>query len=117
MEIANKKDGTLTVETNGNFEGLTIKVKADTTEAKMLLASIVCAEHGIKAGQQRKIYAFMTEHGSITPMDAFSKLGITKLSTRIGEMMRKGIDIEKTMCHGTNAYGEPVRYMSYSLRG
>lgn len=71
----------------------------------------------LKAKQQQRIYAFMEEHGSITPMDAFSKLGITKLSTRIGEMMRKGIDIEKTMCHGTNADGDPVHYMSYSLRG
>lgn len=35
--------------------------------------------------QHERILRFLDENGSITPMEAFSELGITKLSTRIGE--------------------------------
>ena len=35
----------------------------------------------------------MTVFGSITPMDAFSDLGITKLATRVSEMREEGVSI------------------------
>ena len=43
--------------------------------------------------QHERILQYMDVHGSITPMEAFSELGITKLSTRIGEMIASGISI------------------------
>ena len=52
----------------------------------------------------------MKAHGSITPMDAFRHLSITKLSTRIGEMKREGIRIGSEMVHGKES-----RYMRYWL--
>ena len=63
--------------------------------------------------QHERILQYLDEFGSITPMEAFSDLGITKLSTRIGEMIRKGVKIEKTMEVSKNRFGEKVSYMRY----
>ena len=63
--------------------------------------------------QHERILAYINEHGSITPMEAFSDLGITKLSTRIGEMIVDGIEIEKEREQGINRFGEKVTYMRY----
>lgn len=60
--------------------------------------------------QQQRIYGFMKQNGSITPMDAFKYLAITKLSTRIGEMKREGINIGSEMVKGKES-----RYMRYWL--
>lgn len=53
--------------------------------------------------------------GSITPMEAFMDLGITKLATRVSEMRRLGFEFDQKMEESTNRYGEIVRYMRYSL--
>lgn len=63
--------------------------------------------------QHKLIEQYMEAHGSITPMDAFMDLGITKLATRIGEMIQAGAKIKKTQEHGVNRFGVPVRYMRY----
>lgn len=63
--------------------------------------------------QHERILAYINEYGSITPMEAFSELGITKLSTRIGEMIVDGIEIEKKREQGINRFGEKVTYMRY----
>lgn len=47
--------------------------------------------------QRERIYNYMASNGSITPMECFEKLKITKLSTRIGEMKREGIKIADEM--------------------
>lgn len=63
-----------------------------------------------KNTQYVQIYQFVRKNGSITPMQAFSELGITKLATRISEMTKNGdYSVKKTpiMIDGT-------RYMKYS---
>lgn len=64
-----------------------------------------------------RIYDYMDRFGSITPMEAFRDLGETKLATRIGEMRRKGIEIDQAECESQNRFGDTVRYMRYWLRG
>lgn len=64
-----------------------------------------------------RIYDYMKRFGSISPMEAFVDLGITKLSTRIGEMIRDGVEIEKKTERSANRYGDITHYMRYSLRG
>ena len=64
--------------------------------------------------QHERISQYLDEFGSITPMEAFAYLGITKLSTRIGEMIRNGVKIEKTMEVSKNRFGEKVSYMRYT---
>lgn len=69
----------------------------------------------MKTTQHDRIRRYLEEWGSITPFEAFRDLGITKLATRISEMIKAGEEIEKTMVSDTNRYGEPVHYMRYSL--
>lgn len=65
--------------------------------------------------QRERILDYIKKHGSITPMDAFNDLGITKLATQVSLMIRNGIDIEKKFEKGTNRFGEPVYFMRYSF--
>ena len=64
--------------------------------------------------QYERILQYMDDFGSISPMEAFSDLGITKLATRISEMTRNGYRFTKTMCDSTNRYGQKVSYVRYS---
>lgn len=64
--------------------------------------------------QHELILKYMDDFGSITPMDAFNDLGITKLATRVSEMVRNGILISKKMENSKNRYGMKVHYMRYS---
>ena len=43
--------------------------------------------------QRELILNYIKDFGSITPLEAFADLGITKLATRISEMRRDGIAI------------------------
>ena len=64
--------------------------------------------------QRQLIAKYIDDFGAITPMDAFIDLGITKLSTRIGEMIKDGEQISKTVVKTRNRYGKHIRYMKYS---
>lgn len=63
--------------------------------------------------QGERIIAYMDEHGTITPFEAFQELGITKLATRISELRRDGEQIEKRYVSGVNRFGEKIQYMEY----
>lgn len=65
--------------------------------------------------QHEAIYKYIERFGSITPMDAFSDLGITKLATRVGEMRASGTEIIGTWETAKNRFGKKVRYMRYSF--
>lgn len=65
--------------------------------------------------QHEMILSYLEEYGSITPMESFMHLGITKLSTRIGEMRRGGLDIRQELETGKNRLGERTHWMRYSL--
>lgn len=67
--------------------------------------------------QHQKILQYLKEQGSISPYDAFLKLGISKLATRISELRRDGYDIKKTLIVYKAIDGKTKRYMSYSLGG
>ena len=66
--------------------------------------------------QHERIIKHMRLFGYITPMQAFNYLGITKLSTRIGELIREGYDIEKEKVTSHNRYGEKCHFMRYTLK-
>lgn len=68
--------------------------------------------------QYERIVAYVKRFGSISPMEAFNDLGITKLSTRIGEMEQSGqYEFNRKYETVNNRFGEPVRYMRYTLKG
>ena len=64
--------------------------------------------------QKDRIASYLNRYGSITPRIAFDELGITKLSTRIGEMERDGlIKVERVTEKSNNRFGEPCQYTRY----
>lgn len=65
--------------------------------------------------QAQRIKAYMSEFGSISPMEAFAELGITKLATRISEMRAKGEQIIGVPEETQNRYGERVTFYRYRL--
>ena len=65
--------------------------------------------------QREAIIDYIDEFGSITPMQAFSDLGITKLATRISEMRKDGWKFKIEMVSTKNRYGKSVSYAKYSF--
>lgn len=64
--------------------------------------------------QRDLILKYIADFGSITPMDAFHDLGITKLATRISELRKDGWEFNIETIKGKNRYGKPTRYAKYS---
>lgn len=69
----------------------------------------------MKITQHQLILDYIQDFGSITPMEAFFDLGITKLATRISEMRRDGKEFKIDTVVSKNRYGKTVRYSKYSL--
>ena len=67
--------------------------------------------------QKQLILKYMKDFGSITPWESFSDLGCTKLSTRIGELIKEGVPIRKETVRTKNRYGKRTSYTKYSLGG
>ena len=59
-----------------------------------------------KTTQHDRVLQYMKDFGSITTLDAFRDLGITKLTTRISEMRKMGIAIIGTPETVENRYGD-----------
>lgn len=66
--------------------------------------------------QGERIINYINTFGSISPMEAFMDLGITKLATRVSEMAAEGVEFVKKYEATTNRFGEKVHYMRYSLK-
>ena len=66
--------------------------------------------------QCEKIVNYIHTFGSITTLEAFRDLGITRLASRIHDLKCDGYLINKTVETGRNRFGEPVHYTRYSLR-
>lgn len=65
--------------------------------------------------QKDMVLDYINEFGSITPMDAFRDLGITRLAAVVYRLRREGHDIHKEREHALNRYGQNVRYVRYSF--
>ena len=65
--------------------------------------------------QKQLVVKYIKDFGSISPMEAFSDLGITKLATRVSELIRDGEKIKKQPEQRLNRYGKKCRYMRYTM--
>ena len=65
--------------------------------------------------QRDAIIKYITEFGSITPMQAFADLGITKLATRISEMRKDGMRFNIEMVTVKGRYQRTVTFAKYSF--
>lgn len=67
--------------------------------------------------QKVRVLQYIDRYGSINPMQAFTDLGITKLATRISELQSEyGYEFVKKIVKSKNRFGEPCRYMEYSIK-
>lgn len=69
----------------------------------------------MKVTQKQLILQYIKDFGSITPMQAYGDLGITKLATRISEMRKEGVEFHIETIKTKNRYGKVVPYAKYSF--
>lgn len=67
---------------------------------------------------EKRILEYIRKHGSITSMDAFRDLSITRLSARIYDLRAKGYDIKTLKMEISNPDGSHNSYYAkYILSG
>lgn len=64
--------------------------------------------------QNERIVEYINEFGSITTLEAFTDLGITRLASRIHDLTEDGYQIRRETVKAKNRYGESVHYTRYS---
>lgn len=65
--------------------------------------------------QQERVLNYMQDFGSISSLEAFRDLGVTRLSAVIFVLKRKGHLISRKTEKSQNRYGEPVHFARYRL--
>lgn len=63
-----------------------------------------------------RVLNYMRLHGSITSLEAFANLGVSRLSARIKDLRDSGHSIVGNMVEVENRYGEKCRVKRYTLR-
>ena len=66
--------------------------------------------------QISRIIQYLEEGNKINCLDAFDKLAVTQLATRISQIMDKGYDIKRERKVFVNKYGEELSLVEYSMR-
>lgn len=74
-------------------------------------------ENERKMTQHEEIVKYLTEHGTITRLQAACELHIFELSSRIGELKNKGYNIKSRKGMAVNKYGRVSRFNIYYLEG
>ena len=80
-----------------------------------MLGTDASIEGGNKMNRAERVYQYMREFGSITPMDAIKDLGYTRLACAISEMKRDGHKVKTEIETGRNRWGKPTHYARYYL--
>lgn len=65
--------------------------------------------------RQERVLKYMRDFGSITSMEAFQELGVTRLSAVIFILKEKGHKITSEPMKSVNRYGEKVTFARYKL--
>ena len=68
----------------------------------------------LSKGEQR-VFDYILEFGSITSLEAFVDLGETRLSGRIYELKKKGVNIISDFKSVKNRYGESRQVKEYKI--
>lgn len=69
-----------------------------------------------KPTQVDRVIQYIKQFGSITTIEAFVDLGITRLSARIWEIRHdRGYEVKAEVVKGKNRFGEPVHFYRYSI--
>lgn len=73
------------------------------------------AKNNSKATQREMILNYIQEFGYITSWQAFSDLGITRLSARIWELKEEGYLFKKDRVKRLNRYNKAISFDRYML--
>ena len=66
--------------------------------------------------QEQRVIQYIETYGSISPLEAFRDLGITKLATIVSRLILQcGMTFYKAYLPAYNRFGEVVYYMRYWL--
>ena len=65
--------------------------------------------------QQKRILKYLSNHNSITRLEAWEALGISELPKRISELRQIGYPIDDEWREVVNRYGERTRVKAYSI--
>lgn len=68
-----------------------------------------------KTTQKDRVLRYMRNHDGITSIQAFSDLGITRISARIADLRADGFIIASVRESGKNRYGQKTNYVRYIL--
>ena len=66
-------------------------------------------------GQQAAVLAYIIQHDSITSMEAFEHLGVTRLSAVVYNLKKKGYKIKSESEQVKTRYGATATISRYSL--
>lgn len=65
--------------------------------------------------QCQRLIDYLTRHGSVTPLEAQSELGIGRLGARIFDLKRQGFGIKTEIVEVPTRFGTTARVARYSL--
>lgn len=66
--------------------------------------------------QCERIMRHLQEVGSITSAEAMSEYGIYRLASRISDLKKRGVAIQREFVKSKNRFGEETVFARYSLR-
>lgn len=66
--------------------------------------------------QTERVLAYMKEYGSITSLEAMNHLGVMRLASRVSDLRRQGVPIEREITKAKNRYGEDTSFARYKLK-
>ena len=65
--------------------------------------------------QEERVLRYLEQFGSITSLEAFQALGITRLAAVIHKMAEKGYTFRRVAEPSKNRYGQTVLFVRYYL--
>ena len=65
--------------------------------------------------QAQRVLDYMDEFGSITSLDAFRDLGITRLSAVVFDLRQEGYNVQSETIGAKNRYGEIAHFSKYYI--
>lgn len=65
--------------------------------------------------QTERILEHVQKYGSITPLEALKEYGVMRLASRVHDLKKLGVYLNRTTEKSTNRFGETVHYTRYTL--
>lgn len=66
--------------------------------------------------QRKRVLDYIEEFGSISSLEAFRDLGVTRLSAVIFDLKKEGHEFDTVTERSKNRFGENTAYARYSLK-